>query len=100
MSESAWHQPLQSIYMVLRDYRPEGTGEGISLADPCVFVAFLCGVVLTVPVVPVVVVVLVEPGCWQDKRNAMPTRSAIRESKRFFIRHRSRGARSLVVQIK
>ena len=59
--------------------------------------AFLCGVVLTVPVVPAVVVVLVEPGCSQEARNAMPIRIAIRESNRFFIRHTSRGARSLVV---
>ena len=93
---SVWHQPPQSIWIDLRDYRPDGTGEGISLAEPCVFVAFLCGVVLTAPVVPVVGVVAVEPVCWQDARNAMPTRIAIRESKRFFIRHTSRGAPSLV----
>lgn len=59
--------------------------------------AFLCGVVFTGRVVPAVVVVLVEPGCWQEARNAMPIRIAIRESNRFFIRHTSRGARSLVV---
>ena len=88
--------------MGLRDYRPgppaapEGIGEGISLAEPCVFVAFLCGVVLTVPVVAVVPVVLVEPVCWQEARNAIPIRIAIRESSCFFIRHTSRGAPSLV----
>ena len=92
-----WHQPPQSIYMALCDYRPEGIGEGISLAEPCVFVGFLGCVELTVPVAPVVVVVAVEPGCWQEAKNAIPIRIAIRESKCFFIRHTSRGAPSLVV---
>jgi hypothetical protein len=76
---------------------PPGIGEGISLAEPCVLVAFRRGVVLTVPVVLVVAGVVVEPVCWQDARNAMPITIAIRESSCFFIRHTSRGARSLVV---
>src|SRR4051812_37704899 len=89
---------------VLGNYRPgpgavdpEGIGEGISLAEPCVFVAFLRGVVLTAPVVPVVAVVPVVPDCWQEARNAIPITIAMRESSCFFIRHTSRGAPSLVV---
>ncbi|MFL6499759.1 MAG: hypothetical protein ACJ8LL_03470 [Candidatus Udaeobacter sp.] len=62
------HYPLRFDPGGLWDYRPgpgavdpPGIGEGISLAEPCVFVAFRRGVVLTAPVVPVVVVVPVVP---------------------------------------
>jgi hypothetical protein len=63
---------------------PPGIGEGISLAEPCVFVAFLRGVVLTDPVVPVAPVVPVVPD-WQEVKNAILIRTAIREISCFFI---------------
>ena len=64
---------------------PAGIGEGISLADPCVLVAFLRGVWLTVPVVPVVAVVPLVPDCWQEAKTAMTSGRAIRENICFFI---------------
>jgi hypothetical protein len=44
-----------------------------------------------------VVLVPVVPDCWQDARNAMPIRTAIREITCFFIDSTSRGAESLIV---
>ena len=61
---------------------PDGIGEGISLALPCVLGGFLFAVP---PVVAAVLLVWVVPDCSQDVRNAMPIRTAIREISCFFI---------------
>jgi hypothetical protein len=70
---------------------PSGAGEGASV-EPCVFGGFLfadlfeagVGDGLLIAAVVVVLVPLV-PDCWQDARNAMPMRTAIRRSTCFFI---------------
>ena len=69
---------------------PSGTGEGASF-DPCVFGGFLfadlfeAGVGDGLLTAAVVVLVPVVPDCWQDARNARPTRIAGKEITCFFI---------------
>jgi hypothetical protein len=71
---------------------PAGIGDGASV-EPCVFGGslfadlFEAGVGDGLLIAAVVVVVPVVPDCWQDARNAMPIRIAIRENRCFFIRH-------------
>jgi len=70
---------------------PAGTGEGAS-TEPCVFGGFLRADLLDAGVgdgllIAAVVAVLVPvvPDCSHDARNAMPIRTAIRETTCFFI---------------
>jgi hypothetical protein len=70
---------------------PSGTGEGASV-EPCVFGGFLfadlfeagVGDGLLIAALVVLLVPLVAD-CSQDARNAMPTRTAIKENTCFFI---------------
>jgi hypothetical protein len=87
------HQHLENITKPQRrDYRvgpgavdPDGTGEGISLALPCVLGGFRR---VDEPVDAVVVVGAgVVPVCSQDVRNVMPIRTAMRENTCLFIRY-------------
>jgi len=70
---------------------PAGIGEGASL-EPCVFGGFLFAAALWADGVGVgwaiagaVVLVPVVPDCWQDAKNDMPIRTAIRENRCLFI---------------
>ena len=70
---------------------PEGIGEGASL-EPCVLGGFLFadaffpdGVGDGLAIADAVVLVPVVPDCWQDAKNAMPIRTAIKENTCFFI---------------
>ena len=62
---------------------PDGIGEGISLADPCVLGGFL---VAEAPEADAAVeLVWVVPDCSQDARKAMPIRTTMKENTCFLI---------------
>jgi hypothetical protein len=69
---------------------PEGIGDGAS-GEPCVLGGFLfadlleAGVGEGLLIAAVVVLAPVVPDSWQDARNAMPIRTAIRQIICFFI---------------
>jgi hypothetical protein len=68
---------------------PAGIGDGASV-EPCVFGAFFFADLFAAGVgdgllVAAVLLVRVVPDCSQDTRNAMPIRTAIRETIYFFI---------------